>query len=166
MYRCCAVALVAAVGLFSAGCVSDDPNPIGDAMAAVEEQAAGASELQPGATINFIGDEFSFTPMQVNAAPGVYNATFTNVGSVRHDISFEDGTTVVADPGEAVDFEITVPEEGLPFVCTIPGHADSGMVGAIVTAGTPVELVSTAGGGGSRIECRRTRSIGSGLRPP
>ncbi len=144
MNRRCAVALVAAVGLFAASCVSDDPNPIGDAMSAVEEQAAaGGSELQPGATINFIGDEFSFAPMQVSAAPGTYSATFTNVGSVRHDITFDDGTKIVADPGEAVDFELNVPEEGLPFLCSIPGHADSGMVGAIVTAGTPVELVSS-----------------------
>ncbi len=143
MYRRRGVALLAAIAMMAAGCVSDDPDPVGDAMAAVGEQAsAGAAELQPGATINFIGDEFSFTPMQVNAAPGTYNATFTNVGSVRHDITFEDGTQIVADPGEAVDFELDVPAEGLPFVCSIPGHADSGMIGSIVTAGTPVELVA------------------------
>ncbi len=143
MYRRRGIALLAAIGMMAAGCVSDDPDPVGDAMAAVGEQAlAGSSELQPGATINFIGDEFSFTPMQVNAEPGRYNATFTNVGTVRHDITFEDGTKIVADPGEAVDFELDVPAEGLPFVCSIPGHADSGMIGSIVTAGTPVELVS------------------------
>ncbi len=138
-----ATALLAVIGLLAASCVPDDPNPVGDAMSAVEEQAAaGSSELQPGATIHFVGDEFSFTPMQVNAAPGSYSATFTNVGTVRHDISFEDGTKIVADPGEAVEFEIEVPAEGLPFLCTIPGHADSGMVGSIVTAETTVELVS------------------------
>lgn len=135
--------LIAVIGLLTASCVPDDPDPIGDALSAVEEQAAGgSSELQPGATIHFIGDEFSFTPMQVNAAPGSYSATFTNVGNVRHDITFEDGTKIVADPGEAVDFDIEVPAEGLPFVCSIPGHADSGMVGSIVTADTTVELVS------------------------
>lgn len=138
-----AAAFLAVIGLLAASCVADDPDPIGDAMSAVEEQAAaGLSELQPGATIQFVGDEFSFNPMQVNAAPGNYNATFTNVGNVRHDITFDDGTKIVADPGEAVDFEIEVPAEGLPFVCSIPGHADSGMVGSIVTAGTTVELVS------------------------
>ncbi len=140
------VASVAALVLIAPACLADDPDPVGDAMAGLEEQAV-AGELQPGDTMIFTGDEFSFTPEEVRAAPGHYNATFTNVGEIRHDITFEDGTTVVADPGETVEFELDVPPDGLSYICEIPGHADSGMVGRIVTGNESeeVELVVAEG---------------------
>ena len=147
---CYRVALVVLAGLslLAAACLPDDPDPVGDAMVAVEEQAM-AGAVQPGATIFFTGDEFSFSPASVLAEPGRYTVSFTNVGQIKHDITFADGTQAVAGPGEVVEVEIDVPPEGLAFTCEIPGHADSGMVGAIVTSVTPteVELASTSSPG-------------------
>ena len=40
-------------------------------------------------------------------------------------------------------FDVEVPEGGLPFICSVPGHAAAGMTGTISVAG------STAGGGDS-----------------
>ncbi len=138
------VALVAVV--FSlAACVSDDPDPVGDALRSVDEQAL-AGTLEPGATIAITGDEFTFSPSTIDARPGTYLVMFTNVGLVRHDITFSDGTTVLADPGELVEVEINVPADGLTFLCAIPGHAESGMTGMIATDQSPVDL-GTAGSG-------------------
>ncbi|NNF53624.1 MAG: hypothetical protein HKN03_04185, partial [Acidimicrobiales bacterium] len=143
---------VAALAMTAAACVADDPNPVQDALDAAAEQAL-AGGLQPGATIVFTGDEFSFTPMEVQAAPGHYFATFTNVGAIKHDITFADGTQVVAEPGEVVEFELDVPPEGLSFICEIPGHADAGMVGEIFTGTAPaVDLVAAAVGADEKIE--------------
>ncbi len=143
---------LAALASVAAACIADDPNPIQDALDATAEQAL-AGGLQPGATIVFTGNEFSFSPMEVQAAPGLYSATFTNVGAIKHDMTFADGTKVVAEPGEVVEFELEVPPEGLGFVCDIPGHADAGMVGEIFTGTAPVvELVSAAVGAEEKIE--------------
>ena len=46
-----------------------------------------------------------------------------------------DGTVVEANPGESGTGEIVVPEEGLGYICSVPGHADAGMTGAITVAG-------------------------------
>lgn len=135
---------VVTMAIVASACVPDDPDPVGDAIAAVEEQAL-AGGLQPGATLVFTGTEFSFSPMTIKAAPGHYNATFTNVGLIKHDITFSDGTQVVAGRGEMVEFELDVPPEGLSFICEIPGHLDAGMFGEIYTGDAPVvDLVTSA----------------------
>jgi nitrite reductase (NO-forming) len=58
-----------------------------------------------------------------------------NTGAIVHDITFEDGTTIVANPGETATGEIEVPAAGLGFICSIPGHADGGMTGQITMSG-------------------------------
>jgi nitrite reductase (NO-forming) len=50
---------------------------------------------------------------------------------------------VEAAAGEMATLTVTVPDSGLTFLCSIPGHADAGMRGSITVAG------STAGGGGA-----------------
>jgi nitrite reductase (NO-forming) len=74
---------------------------------------------------------------------GTYEIHFQNNGQIPHDITFADGTTTVALPGEMKMLTVNVPDSGITFLCSIPGHADAGMRGTITVAG------STAGGGGS-----------------
>ena len=54
----------------------------------------------------------------------------------------EGGEAHPADAGQTVTFDVVVPEGGLPFICSIPGHAAAGMTGTIKVAG------STAASGG------------------
>jgi nitrite reductase (NO-forming) len=93
----------------------------------------------PGAVLGEIAIEawdLGFTPADVVVdAPGRYTATLTNAGAIPHDITFPDGTQVVAAAGETASVEVDIPEAGVAFVCSIPGHEQGGMVGRISVAG-------------------------------
>ena len=52
---------------------------------------------------------------------------------IAHDITFGDDEPIVAAPGESVEFDFTVPEDGIEFLCSIPGHSDAGMTGVVHT---------------------------------
>ena len=72
--------------------------------------------------------------MAVTAA-GTYEIVFHNTGSMLHDLTFADGTRISADPGQTTKGTVNIPAAGLTFMCSIPGHADAGMKGAITVAG-------------------------------
>jgi len=85
--------------------------------------------------------DLGFEPTELSVEkPGRYAVTLKNTGAIPHDITFADGQSGLANPGESVTLEVDVPDSGLTFICSIPGHADAGMKGAITVAG------STAGG--------------------
>jgi FtsP/CotA-like multicopper oxidase with cupredoxin domain len=71
---------------------------------------------------------------------GTYTVHFVNDGAIDHDLTFEGQPTQATGPGEMVMFEVTIPEGGTTFRCTVPGHADGGMTGSVTVAGV--------GGGG------------------
>jgi len=86
--------------------------------------------------------DLGFSPNElIVAEPGTYEVRLTNDGAIPHDITFPDGQTAVADPGDEASLMVDVPADGLAFLCSIPGHADAGMRGTISVKGT------TAGGG-------------------
>ena len=78
------------------------------------------------------GFDMGFKPatLQVEKA-GRYTIKLVNDGAVAHDITFPDGTKIVALAGETASGEIDVPAEGLIFICSIPGHEAAGMKGTI-----------------------------------
>ncbi|HKY75544.1 MAG TPA: multicopper oxidase domain-containing protein [Acidimicrobiia bacterium] len=85
--------------------------------------------------------DLGFDPRELEVAePGRYAIELNNTGAIPHDITFPDGTTAIALPGETATVTVDVPESGTTFICSIPGHADAGMTGSITIAG------STAGG--------------------
>jgi nitrite reductase (NO-forming) len=87
--------------------------------------------------------DLGFEPKELSVdAAGQYEVTLMNNGAIAHDLTFPDGTKIAAEPGAEASAVVTVPEDGLAFLCSIPGHADAGMRGTISVKG------STAGGGG------------------
>jgi nitrite reductase (NO-forming) len=116
------------------------------AAAPAAEQAAAA--YAPGDTIEFVAQNMAFSPTEVVVEPGTYTGVLVNDDALVHDITFEDGLKVVADPGERVEFELTVPEDGLSFLCSVPGHADAGMTGAVHTPASAVAQPEAAAAGG------------------
>ena len=98
---------------------------------------AGDGEILGEITINAF--DLGFEPATVDvAAPGRYTVHFMNDGAIVHDITFEGGTAQVAGPGEMIAFEVTIPDGGTTFLCSVPGHADGGMTGTVTVAGEPV----------------------------
>ena len=121
------------------------------ASASASAEAAGdiAGELE------FHAFDLGFEPASVEVEePGRYTVTFVNDGAILHDITFADGTVIEAEPGASGTGEIVVPAEGLGYLCSIPGHADGGMEGAISVIGSNPDEVPHSG---SRPRARRER---------
>ncbi len=155
------LAMVGGCVMALAACADDGPAASGETGGASADQnaasgagaaapAGGADVLTPGATIEFLASEFAYDPKEFTAEPGTYTGVLVNDGAIEHDITIGDGEPVVAAPGESVEFEFTVPEDGVEYHCSIPGHADAGMVGMIHTpasaAAAAAEGVSVGGG--------------------
>jgi len=87
--------------------------------------------------LDFEAWDLGFTPAEVEVpAPGTYTVNLANTGGVVHDIKFADGTVVLAEAGQSATGQVTIPAEGLSFICSIPGHEQGGMVGKVTVAGS------------------------------
>ena len=148
-------ALAAVLVVAAGACGTDAPDApgaagaVGSGASASAAQTASPAALSAGDSIEFVATEFSFTPSQLQAEPGSYSATFVNNGTIEHDIKFDNGDAIVAGAGETVEFEFEVPEEGVRYWCSIPGHEDAGMSGMITTAASAAD--------GDRCARRRSR---------
>lgn len=142
---------IAASALFVlalSACADDAPGPaaaVGDGAAA--PAGADATTYAPGDTIEFVAKNLAFSPTELMVAPGTYTGVLVNDDAIAHDITFDNGVKAAANPGERVEFELTVPEEGLSFLCSVPGHADAGMKGTVRTPLTPAPGADAGDGG-------------------
>jgi nitrite reductase (NO-forming) len=119
------------------------PAEVGAAGTPAPSQGGQASGDVLG-TLEVHAVDLGFEPNSLSVAKtGTYEVLFKNQGALPHNITFADGTVGAANAGEAVTVKVNVPASGLSFLCSIPGHADAGMKGAITVAG------STAGSGGA-----------------
>jgi plastocyanin len=88
----------------------------------------------PGETIVILGtNQIRFAPSLIQATAGTFRVRFENAASIGHDITFIDGTEAKVAPGEFAEFDVVVPEGGISFICTVPGHFEAGMKGRIFT---------------------------------
>jgi uncharacterized cupredoxin-like copper-binding protein len=85
-------------------------------------------------------EEMRFTPNRVDVKAGEsVTLTLVNKGSVRHDLAFPSaempglaGIETLTLPGQTTHVTLHFDKPGsYPFVCTIEGHAASGMTGAV-----------------------------------
>ena len=111
--------------------------PAGDTTGGVTSGAA---------TVTIEAFDLGFTPASVSVpAAGTYAVSLVNTGSTLHDITFADGTKITANAGQTATADVAIPATGLAFMCSIPGHADAGMKGAIAVAGTEMPGMGTGG---------------------
>jgi nitrite reductase (NO-forming) len=129
------------------------PAPAGQPGAAASAPAGHASQPPAAAAdkISIEAFDLGFKPaMSSVPAAGTYEVEFRNTGSTLHDITFADGTKLVAEGGQSTTGKVTVPAGGLSFLCAIPGHADAGMKGEVMVAGAaPAPSAAPVAGGGS-----------------
>ncbi len=136
----------ALVAMVAVGCSSADARPTwtyatapsGDAVASpAAEPAAGAPAAAASTdTISIEAFDLGFRPAAVSVpSAGTYEVAFSNTGAMLHDVTFADGTTLSAAGGETATGTVTVPEGGLAFLCSIPGHGDAGMKGEVTVSG-------------------------------
>ncbi len=89
----------------------------------------------PIGEITITAFDLGFEPAMPHVeAAGTYRVHFVNDGGTTHDVTFADGTTVSADGHSEENGLVTIPAEGMTFICSIPGHADAGMHGEVMVA--------------------------------
>ena len=117
-----------AVSMIMAALVLGAPsseNPSASASAPVADGPIGE--------ITITAFDLGFEPAMAHvSAPGTYMVTFVNDGGTYHDLSFADGTVIGAEAHETATGEVTIPDDGMTFICSVPGHADGGMTGTVM----------------------------------
>ena len=87
----------------------------------------------PIGEITITAFDLGFEPAMAHvSAPGTYTVTFVNDGGTYHDLTFADGTVIGAEGHESATGEVTIPADGITFICSVPGHADAGMRGDVM----------------------------------
>ena len=137
---------VAAIAVALVGCTTFPTGGWSTAPSPDATTAAAPASSQPsptadvgasGGAIEITAFDLGFTPAAVTVpAAGTYDVTFDNTGASPHDVTFADGTKIAADPGKSATGTVTVPADGIAFICSIPGHEAAGMKGAVAVAGT------------------------------
>lgn len=151
------VALVAAVTLAACGTASGEVDPTvtrvavegapptrpptlpADATPAPGGTAAtpaggdgGGGELATSVELNMVDLAFEPTDFAIAANTDVA-VNLTNSGNLPHAFQLEDGS-VESDElasGETGSVTLNLPPGEYPYICPVPGHADSGMAGSI-----------------------------------
>jgi FtsP/CotA-like multicopper oxidase with cupredoxin domain len=89
----------------------------------------------PVGEITITAFDLGFEPAMVHVdRPGTYTVTLVNDGGALHDVTFADGTKISAEGRETATGQVTVPAEGMAFICSVPGHSDAGMTGEVMVA--------------------------------
>jgi uncharacterized cupredoxin-like copper-binding protein len=106
--------------------------------ACANQRPAGAAEGNN--QVEIIATEMRFNPNRIDARVGQpVLITIVNKGNERHDLAFPaiempnlQGVETLTMPGQSTRLTMTFDKPGTyPFLCTIPGHAASGMTGAL-----------------------------------
>lgn len=105
------------------------------AAAASTAPAPSAQEANAGTTVVEAFD-LGFRPaMVIVAAAGTYQVEFRNTGSTLHDLTLRRRHEDHCRGRQERDRHVTVPKDGLTFLCSIPGHAAAGMTGTVMVEG-------------------------------
>jgi len=103
-------------------------------VSALPSASAPVAEGEMG-EITITAFDVGFEPAMVDVAePGTYTVTLVNDGGVLHDLTFSNGTKIEAEGRSTATGEVTIPADGLTFICSVPGHADAGMTGEVMVS--------------------------------
>ena len=124
--RAAAVAALLAAGLLLAACGGGGD---GDHDEAYVEPQGPASE-----TISIEAKNFSFTPDDILAEPGIAKLELVGEGGL-HDLVFDNGAYpgfhVEVQGSETDSKKINLERGKFTFYCTLPGHRANGMEGTL-----------------------------------
>lgn len=108
-------------------------------VSALANQRSGGGDERP-TSVEIVMTEMRFSPSRIDARAGQsVLVTLVNRGSQRHDLAFPpsgmpdlQGLETLTMPGDSTRLRISFDTPGTYlFQCTIPGHAASGMTGAV-----------------------------------
>ncbi|HZJ47675.1 MAG TPA: cupredoxin domain-containing protein [Acidimicrobiia bacterium] len=111
-------------------------NQMGEHHAWMHGHLGGSAEIPGASEVAVVAVEFRFDPPTITVE-GPVNLTLINQGSLLHDLTIPAlGIRVVTGPGErsTIGFPSS-PVGEYEIFCSIPGHAEAGMVGTIEVTG-------------------------------
>jgi nitrite reductase (NO-forming) len=132
------------------GCASTQPSNIAAAEAFPSTVPASKEVLK---ALEIRAVDLAYEPNALTVAkPGRYIVKLLNTGQMPHDITFPDGTKISAAAGAIAVGEVEVPEDGIGFICSVPGHFHAGMKGEIGVAGARAAVKDTGPAVGTVVE--------------
>lgn len=81
------------------------------------------------ASVNVSGKEYKFALSPKSAKHGSITFRFTNRGKIPHDFKIDGKKTKIIKPRKSATITINLKKGTYKYLCTIPGHAASGMKG-------------------------------------
>jgi uncharacterized cupredoxin-like copper-binding protein len=108
------------------------PAALGLAAAAVVPVAVGAS--QPAAhaakaSVAVSAREFKFALRPTSATHGSVTFNVKNAGKIAHDFKIAGKKTPLVQPRKTARLTLNLKKGSYKYLCTVPGHAASGMQG-------------------------------------
>ncbi|MGB3305913.1 MAG: PQQ-binding-like beta-propeller repeat protein [Thermomicrobiales bacterium] len=95
----------------------------------------GASPAAASDGVEIAAVDIAFEPKELSiAADTPVTVTVTNKGVLQHDfvVIDQDLGTPLLNGGDTATVEINLPAGEYPFHCSVPGHAEAGMVGKLI----------------------------------
>ena len=106
-----------------------------------QEEAGGeksqAAAKGPGGTLQLKASptQIAFDTTQLSSKPGKVTIDFENPAAIEHDVAIEQGGKEIAKSALITEGKTSVSADLAPgtytFLCTVPGHAEAGMEGAL-----------------------------------
>jgi uncharacterized cupredoxin-like copper-binding protein len=97
---------------------------------AVPATAATTRHAAKTTTITVAMSEFKFKLSKASAPKGTVVFKLSNKGQVAHDFKINGKKTPLVSPGKSATLTVKFQKTGkFPYLCTVPGHAASGMKG-------------------------------------
>lgn len=98
-------------------------------VAAVAPAALGTSNAR--VTVTATDFKFKFVPARVSG--GKHTFILVNRGQATHDLKMAGKKTRLINPGARTTLTVTLKKgRRYAYICTVPGHAQSGMKGVLV----------------------------------
>lgn len=100
--------------------------PACQSMPSNQREAAIIGDLN----INML--DMGYAPSKLNVEKaGYYLVKVSNTASIPHDILFSNGVKLSIAPGRHASTSLYIPDSGLGYYCSLPGHKEAGMTGTI-----------------------------------
>jgi len=101
-------------------------------------ESRGSAAIPGAAEVTVVASEFRFEPSTITIPAGeAVNITLVNEGALPHDLTIPAlGVRVVAGPGGQETVGLARPPGGTyEILCSLPGHAEAGMIGTLEVTG-------------------------------
>jgi nitrite reductase (NO-forming) len=97
----------------------------------VAAPALGSRTHATATAVTVTATEFHFKLSKISVPHGSVTFTVVNKGHISHDFKIGGKKTPLIKPGKSAKLTVTLKAGKVAYLCTVPGHAASGMKGKL-----------------------------------